>query len=256
MRRPCSCTTPFDKAKGTGRRAYGWQRDGGHAEYMIADESTLVKLPEPLTYLDGAMMACGYGTAYSAVLKAPPNGRHSVLVVGLGPVGLAVAQICLKMGSRVDGYDASEIRRKEARQKLADSFGEQFRVIDDAQEVAVVDHGCVPLSLGYDFAFEAAGAAPARVMAIKSVKRWGTVVFIGGYGQVTLDCSPWVLQKQLTLKGSWTCSVSELELLAKDLKTWNLHPDSLISHTFSIKDADKAYELFDSGACLKVAIVN
>src|SRR3954465_4300045 len=33
-----SCTSPF-------RGAYGWQRDGGHADYLLAEESTCLALP-------------------------------------------------------------------------------------------------------------------------------------------------------------------------------------------------------------------
>lgn len=36
------------------RRAYGWQRDGGMAEYMIAEEKDLVALPDELSFADGA----------------------------------------------------------------------------------------------------------------------------------------------------------------------------------------------------------
>jgi D-arabinose 1-dehydrogenase-like Zn-dependent alcohol dehydrogenase len=38
---------------GASRAAHGWQRDGGHAPYMLAEERTLVPLPEPLTFADG-----------------------------------------------------------------------------------------------------------------------------------------------------------------------------------------------------------
>src|SRR5690625_3886325 len=34
------------------RKAYGWQMDGGHAEYLLANTSTLIHLPENLTYVD------------------------------------------------------------------------------------------------------------------------------------------------------------------------------------------------------------
>ena len=54
-----SCSSPE-------RAAYGWQRDGGHADFLLAEERTLVALPDELTYLDGAMVACGGGTAYAA----------------------------------------------------------------------------------------------------------------------------------------------------------------------------------------------
>ncbi len=64
------------------RAAYGWQRDGGHAEFLLAEERTLVALPDELSYLDGAMVACGLGTAYAACLRAGVSGRDTVLVTG------------------------------------------------------------------------------------------------------------------------------------------------------------------------------
>jgi len=51
------------------RRAYGWQRDGGMADYMIAEEKDLIALPDQLSYADGAQVACGFGTVYEAWKK-------------------------------------------------------------------------------------------------------------------------------------------------------------------------------------------
>jgi len=53
-----SCTSE------TYRKAYGWQRDGGMAPYILAEEKDLVLLPDELTYTDGAQVACGFGTVY------------------------------------------------------------------------------------------------------------------------------------------------------------------------------------------------
>ena len=39
------------------RAAYGWQRDGGHADYCLAEESTCVALPEPLTEREQEVLA-------------------------------------------------------------------------------------------------------------------------------------------------------------------------------------------------------
>ena len=57
-----SCRSPA-------RAAYGWQRDGGHADYLLAEESTCVRLPQQLTFLDGACVGCGFGTAYEALIR-------------------------------------------------------------------------------------------------------------------------------------------------------------------------------------------
>jgi D-arabinose 1-dehydrogenase-like Zn-dependent alcohol dehydrogenase len=81
------------------RAAYGWQRDGGHADYLLAEERSCLRLPDELSFVDGACVACGFGTAYEALLRANVSGNDRLLVTGLGPVGLAVAMLGRAMGA-------------------------------------------------------------------------------------------------------------------------------------------------------------
>ena len=98
------------------RRAYGWQRDGGMADYLIAEEKDLIALPAELSYSDGAQVACGFGTVYEGLQKIGISGDHDVLVTGLGPVGLATAALCRKMGAqRIIGIDIIQERLELAR---------------------------------------------------------------------------------------------------------------------------------------------
>ncbi|MFA7019837.1 MAG: alcohol dehydrogenase catalytic domain-containing protein, partial [Sphaerochaetaceae bacterium] len=83
------------------RAAYGWQRDGGMAPYILADEKDLVFLPDELTYTDGAQVACGFGTVYEAIEKIGVSGNDAVLVVGLGPVGLGALMLAKAMGAHM-----------------------------------------------------------------------------------------------------------------------------------------------------------
>src|SRR5574344_1165588 len=99
-----SCTSPY-------RRAYGWQRDGGMAEFLLAEEKDLVALPDELTYTDGAQVACGFGTVYEALEKISISGDDAVVVVGLGPVGLAACMLSKAMGAnKVIGVDTERER--------------------------------------------------------------------------------------------------------------------------------------------------
>src|SRR3954471_16209899 len=99
-----SCTSPY-------RAAYGWQRDGGHADYLLADEATCLGLPDDLSFLDGACVACGFGTAYEALCRIGVSGRDALLVTGLGPVGLAAGLLAGRMGSRLRiGTDVDQSR--------------------------------------------------------------------------------------------------------------------------------------------------
>src|ERR1700738_2950097 len=104
-----SCTSPDH------RRAYGWQRDGGMAEYMIAEEKDLIQLPDSLTYADGAQVACGFGTVYEGLEKIGISGNDAVLITGLGPVGLATGALCRKLGAKhIIGIDIVDERMKLA----------------------------------------------------------------------------------------------------------------------------------------------
>jgi threonine dehydrogenase-like Zn-dependent dehydrogenase len=105
-----SCTHP------TLRRAYGWQRDGGMAGYLLAEEKDLVHLPDSLSYADGAQVACGFGTVYEGLEKIGISGNDAVLITGLGPVGLAAAALCRKLGSgMIIGVDAIPERNQFAK---------------------------------------------------------------------------------------------------------------------------------------------
>lgn len=105
------------------RRAYGWQRDGGMAEYLLAEEKDLIPLPDALTYLDGAQVACGFGTVYEALSKIGINGDHAVLIAGLGPVGLAAGALCRKMGAESNGRLRCRTRPRLLRQPRCPNNG-------------------------------------------------------------------------------------------------------------------------------------
>src|SRR6185437_6347248 len=232
------------------RAAYGWQRDGGHAEFLLAEERTLVALPDELSYLDGAMVACGLGTAYAACLRAAVSGRDTVLITGLGPVGLAAAMLCQALGARVVGTDIIPERR---------ALAEQLQVAD---LVIASDTGDLQARLreathghGFEVGIDCSGNAEARRLCLELAREWGRVVYVGEGGTVAFAPSPLLIHKQLTLYGSWVCGVPQMLDLVEHLVRWNLHPDRLVTHRFPLDQAREAYELFDAGRTGKVAIV-
>jgi threonine dehydrogenase-like Zn-dependent dehydrogenase len=230
------------------RAAYGWQRDGGHADFLLAEERTLLALPDALTYLDGAMVACGVGTAYAACLRANVSGRDTVLITGLGPVGVGAALLCKAMGARVLGVEAMPERIE-----LARTLG-ITDVVSPAQPHALDMLREKTGGYGFEVAIDCSGNADARHMCLDVAREWGRVVFVGEGGTISFAPSPLLIHKQLTLSGSWVCSVPQMEDLVELLVRWKLHPDMLVTHCFPLEQAKEAYELFDSGKTGKVAI--
>lgn len=230
------------------RKAYGWQRDGGHAPYMLAEERTLVHLPDELTFLDGAMVACGLGTAYAATKRAQVSGDDRVLITGLGPVGLGAALLCRALGAQVVGVEAMP-ERAQFSAKLG------FKDVVAPGEGALQALMQLSNGKGFEVAIDCSGNGGARHLCLEAARDWGRVVYIGEGGSVTFEPSPLLLHKQLTLHGSWVCSIGQMEDLVEHLVRWDLHPDQLVTNTFSLDQAKEAYETFDAGSPGKVAIV-
>lgn len=238
-----SCTSPQY------RRAYGWQRDGGMAEYLLAEEKDLILLPDSLTFLDGAQVACGFGTVYEALEKMGISGNDAVLITGLGPVGLAAGALCRKLGAeRIIGIDISPERRELAlRLGLCDSV--LAAGPNNLDEVRGLTGG-----MGVERALDCSANAEARALAIRATRKWGKVAMVGEGGTVSFNPSPDIIHDQKTIYGSWVTSTWRMEELVERLVRWKLHPEDIVTHRFALEQASEAYGLMASGRCGKVAV--
>jgi threonine dehydrogenase-like Zn-dependent dehydrogenase len=231
------------------RRAYGWQRDGGMADFLLAEEKDLIHLPNELSYADGAQVACGFGTVYEGLQKIGISGDHAVLITGLGPVGLATAALCRKLGAnRIFGIDVVD-----ARMKLARDLALCDEVLHSAPE-NVADVRRLTGGHGVERAVDCSANDVARATAVRATRKWGRIVFLGEGGRIEFNPSPDIIHDQKTIYGSWVTSIWLMEELVERLVRWNLHPADLITHRFSLDRVADAYALMASGQCGKVAV--
>lgn len=232
------------------RQAYGWQRNGGMAPYILAEEKDLIELPDELTYKDGAQVACGFGTVYEAICKIGVSGNDAVLVTGLGPVGLAALMMAKAMGAnKLIGVEMNDYRIELA-QKLG-LVDHVFKPGPDAlEQIKAVTGG-----KGVERAIDASASDPGRQLAIRATREWGKIAFVGEGGTCTFNPSPDIIHGQKTIYGSWVTSLWRMEELVERLVRWGIHPEDLITHEFALEDAAEAYALMAGGQCGKVAVV-
>jgi threonine dehydrogenase-like Zn-dependent dehydrogenase len=231
------------------RAAHGWQRDGGHADYLVAEEASCILLPEPLTFVDGALVSCGFGTAYEGLLRGGVGARDRLLVTGLGPVGLAVAMLGRALGATtVVGSDASPERVELAlRLGLVDTaVGPDD--LDDAVVEATGGRGC-------EVSVDCSGNAAARESALRNTRSWGRCVLVGEGGRIDFAVSELLIHKQVALHGSWVTSLLHMEQLLELLVRWELHPEQVVTHRYPLREADAAYRVADAGQSGKVTLV-
>jgi threonine dehydrogenase-like Zn-dependent dehydrogenase len=231
------------------RRAYGWQRDGGMADYLLAEEKDLIELPEELSYADGAQVACGFGTVYEGLTKIGISGDDAVLITGLGPLGLAAGALCRKLGARkIIGIDVAGERIRLARE-LGVCDETLTAGADNVAEVRKLTGG-----FGVERAIDCSANESARATAIRATRKWGRIVMLGEGGGVQFNPSPDIIHDQKTIYGSWVTSTWLMEELVERLVRWNLHPADLVTHRFPLDRVGEAYATMAAGKCGKVAV--
>lgn len=96
------------------RVASGGGNHAVHAEYEVVPRNLLVKLPDAVSFEEAAFATLG-SVAIHGFRLASPQLNDTVLVIGLGLLGLMEVQIAKAAGCRVMGMDLSKPRIKQAR---------------------------------------------------------------------------------------------------------------------------------------------
>lgn len=232
------------------RASYGYQRHGGMGEYLLADEASCIPLPDELSYMDGALIACGSGTAYEALLRAGVSGKDRVLITGLGPVGLSIGLIAQGLGAReVIGIDLSQERVKIAQEIGAITAGSASSGDEALEFIREQTKGELA-----EAAFDASGNVHARTLALRGTQRWGRAALVGAGGRLDIDVDELMLFKQLTVRSSWVTTPGHMEDLCRLAARWDLHLDRMVTDRFKLEDADKAFAVANSGRSGKVCI--
>src|SRR5262249_34366808 len=214
---------------------YGFGTHGGNADYLLVPARTLVPLPDELSFEEGAAIACGTGTAYMALKKLDVSGRDTLAVYGQGPVGLSATLLGAAMGARVIAIDVTGARLDLARELGAEATINAAEV-DPILAVRELTH-----AEGADVPLDCTGNATARAQAVRSARVFGRACFVGEGGTVTLDPSPDIIHRHLTLYGSWTFPTVGLAECARFVVDRRVPLGRLITHRFRLDQADEAF---------------
>jgi threonine dehydrogenase-like Zn-dependent dehydrogenase len=234
------CRVGWSQLCRAGITVYGVTAHGGHAEYLKVPLRTIVELPEELSFAEGAAVACGTGTAYGALRRMRLAGGDMLAVFGQGPVGISATLLGTAMGARVIAVEIGAERLKLAKEFGADA------TIDSSKEDAVQAIKDLTQGVGADLALDCTGIAAARRAAVRCVKTWGTACYVGEGGDVTLEVSPDLLRRQVTLIGSWTFSAMGMLECARFIADHKIELERIFSHRWRLEQAAEAYRNFDT----------
>ncbi|MFK7943273.1 MAG: zinc-binding dehydrogenase [Paracoccaceae bacterium] len=246
--RSCSnCITGWSQLCDQGSVVYGGsvgaperRGDGAHARWMKVPAHTLVRLPEALSFEEGAAVSCGTGTAWGALRRMKMEGGATLAVVGQGPVGLSATMLASTMGARVIAIDINDERLERARRFGADEtinaseggLSEQLRELTGG--------------LGAEYVMECSGSGAATEAALAGTRSWPTRCLVGLGAQAQYRTGPEIILRQISVVGSWTFPKLGQKDCADFCATRSLPVADLFTHRFDLEEAEQAYRLFDT----------
>jgi NADPH2:quinone reductase len=239
----------------TGDRVYtGGSVSGTYAEFALCRMEQVHRLPENVSFAQGAAMGTPYATAYRGLLqRADAKPGETVLVHGAsGGVGTAAVQLARARGLRVLGTAGSDEGRKLAREQGAhevfdhrapDHF-EQIMKATDGRGVDVIVELLANVNLAKDLTVLARG---------------GRVAIIGSRGRVEIDPRD-TMQRDVDLRGMVLPNTPPQEMasihaaLVAGLENGTLRP--VIGKEFPLPDAAQAHRaVMEPGAVGKIVLV-
>lgn len=250
----CRCCDEGQYNRCRNLEVIGAQRPGAYAEQVLAPAGNVMPLPDALSPADAAV-AEPFTVAYHGLLRSPLRPGDAAVVVGTGPIGIALVQLAAAAGaSPVIASGHREVRRELARESGAD-------VVVDPRETDLGARVREVTDAGADVSFEVAGNGSALEDAIGATRAGGHTTVLGVFeGPVEIDPMEFVNHER-TIGGSAAYETGPLadrefgevyEMLARG----ELDGDALVTSRIGLEEITAGFEsLGDSeGGEVKVLV--
>jgi L-iditol 2-dehydrogenase len=217
------------------------------AQYMIKSEWLLLPIPSGMSYEHASMACCGLGATFTAMENMHVGPTDTVLVTGLGQVGLGAVINGVLRGARVIAA-----ARNPYRTRLALELGAEA-VVDprDDRERARLLELC---DGGVDCAIECSAAPSYQRLALDSVRRRGRVTFLGESGELAIHLDRDIIQKGVTISGSLDLYLHHAPAMMRLIARARPLIDKFITHRLPLAEVQDAWELQLRGECGKIVL--
>jgi alcohol dehydrogenase, propanol-preferring len=224
-------------------RMIGKDLDGGFAEYVKVPARSILKLPDALPFEQAAIMGCAVPTAYHALTRGRVAPQDTVVVFGVGGLGLHAVQLADKVfkAGQVISVDIHDWKLK-----LARSFGAKetinARNQNVVEKIRKITHG----TFG-DVVLDFVGHSNTIEQAISSVGMGGRMVLIG-IGAKSMQLSPYrtLIGKEMEVMGVDDHLRTELEELIKLVRTERIDLSQSVTHTIALEDVNRGLGILEA----------
>lgn len=218
-------------------RTQGFDFDGGFAEFMVSDESTLVAIHDQLSFEQACIIPDAVSTPWAAIThtaKVMPG--ESTAVYGVGGLGIHAVQLLKILGSSpIIAVDPLPVARERALLIGADlaldpnddEFSKKIRTATNGR--------------GIDIAFDFAGVNAARNQALPLLAEAGRLVIVGIAGQpITIPNDMAFVYKRNQILGHYGSEPHHTQELVALIEAGKLDLSTSITAIYSLEEAENA----------------
>lgn len=217
----------------------GSRTDGGFAEYVAVPERNLIRLPDEISYLEGAAIEPAAVTLHG-IMRLRFSPGDTAVVLGCGAIGLFAVQMAKIMGAaHVIAVDIGEEKLELARKAGADTK------INGIKTKAVPEILKFTGGKGADIVIETAGTSITQVQSIEACKKHGQVLYLGtAHNDVVIPPHVFehIVRNEVTITGSWNSYSApfpgrEWNAVIQFLQEQRLDIKSFITHQYPLEEA-------------------
>ena len=174
-----------------------------YSQYIIKQDWLLVPIPDSMSYDEASMACCGLGTSFGAVKTLEVSSDDTVLITGLGPVGLGAVINCISRGAKIIAAAINSYHLKLALELGANT------VLDPQSSDCLSRIREITEGHGAGKSIECSGMEIYQRLCIDATRRKGSVAFVGESKGFNLMVSDDLIRKGLTVLGSWHWNLND-----------------------------------------------
>ena len=218
-----------------------------YAQYILKQDWLLVPIPEGLSYHHAGMACCGLGSTSNAMRLMHVNAFDTVLITGMGPIGLGGVINAVYRGAHVIAVESHPYRAA-----LAKKLG-AAEIVNPQDEDAVNQIRDLTGGRGVDKGIECSAASAAVRLLIDAARPKGHISLIGGIGEVEIQGGD-IINKGLTLHGTRHYNLVDTPAMMRMITQVKAQLDTFITHTFPMSQIQEAWALQCTHNCGKVVL--
>ena len=233
------------------RLSIGSGVNGAMAQYLVVPAELAFKLPDEVS-LDEAVLceplAC---VVRSVIERATVKAGDYVLVSGPGTMGILTMQVAIASGGKVVVTGTSIDME---RLKLASLLGAVETIVVDQEDMFKRTQE-ITGGLGFDIAFECAGAAASADTCLKMIKKTGLYVQVGLFGKVIEFDFDLALKKEVLMTNSYASERTSWQKALRLLKFKQVNVGPLMSAKLLIEEWEKGFKMAISKEGYKILLM-